>query len=314
MRLQPLHLLAKKRTYFTLAALLAMGTFVGARSFGDSASSAKTTNSPAAPSANTGKSYGESLSRAFRDAARQVLPSVVMITSTPHAAAVAEEQGPAAKDFEGSPFGDLFNDPQFRQFFKEFPAVPRMHPHAGHVVGMGSGVIIDPSGVILTNNHVVEGDGTVTVRLHDGREFTATQVKGDPKTDLAIVRIRGAGKLDAAQLGDSDKIEVGDWVLALGQPFGLEDTVTAGIISAKGRGIGLHRPRQLPANRRRHQPRQQRRPAGRSRRPGDRHQYRHLHTQWRRSKASASPCPSIWRNGSRTNSWRRGRSSGPTWA
>ena len=92
--------------------------------------------------------------------------------------------------------------------------------------------------MILTNNHVIAGGGRITVRLHDGREFKAVEVKGDPKSDLAIVRIQGAGKLQAAQLGDSDKIQVGDWVLALGQPFGLEDTVTAGIISAKGRGIG----------------------------------------------------------------------------
>ena len=114
----------------------------------------------------------------------------------------------------------------------------RSHGSQGMTQGMGSGVIIDSSGVILTNNHVIDGGGTITVRLHDGREFTAAEVKGDPKTDLAVVRIQGAGPLTAARLGDSDKIQVGDWVLALGQPFGLEDTVTAGIISAKGRDFG----------------------------------------------------------------------------
>jgi serine protease Do len=98
--------------------------------------------------------------------------------------------------------------------------------------------VINPSGVILTNNHVVAGDGELRVRLHDGREFIATNVWTDPKTDVAIVKIDASG-LVAAQLGDSDLVSVGEWVLALGQPFGLEDTVTAGIISAKHRGVGI---------------------------------------------------------------------------
>ena len=108
-------------------------------------------------------------------------------------------------------------------------------PMPFHREGMGSGVIIDPSGIILTNNHVVDGAGKVIVRLHDGREFEATDIKRDPKADLAILRIKGAGTLTAAKLGNSDDVQVGDWVLALGDPFGLEGTVTAGIISAKGR-------------------------------------------------------------------------------
>ena len=106
-------------------------------------------------------------------------------------------------------------------------------------MGAGSGVIVDPSGVILTNNHVVAGGGDITVRLHDGREFKGVDIKTDPMTDLAIVRIKASGKLPFARLGDSKKIEVGDWVLAIGQPFGLEGTVTAGIISAKDRGLAI---------------------------------------------------------------------------
>jgi serine protease Do len=111
-------------------------------------------------------------------------------------------------------------------------------PHDG-AGGIGSGVIIDESGIILTNNHVVAGGGDVVVRLHDGREYKAVEVKTDPKTDLAVVRIEGAEDLKVADLGDSEESQVGDWVLALGDPFGLEGTVTAGIISAKGRGIGI---------------------------------------------------------------------------
>ena len=104
--------------------------------------------------------------------------------------------------------------------------------------GIGSGVVIDSSGVILTNNHVVAGGGEVTVRTHDGREYVATDVWTDPKTDLAVVKVDAKG-LSAAKLGDSDQVSIGDWVMALGQPFGLESTVTAGIISAKHRGIGI---------------------------------------------------------------------------
>ena len=104
--------------------------------------------------------------------------------------------------------------------------------------GIGSGVVYG-DGLILTNHHVVAGGGKVTVRLHDGREFDAVEVKSDPKTDLAVVKIENADNLTATKLGDSDNVAIGDWVLALGQPFGLEGTVTAGIVSAKGRGIGL---------------------------------------------------------------------------
>jgi serine protease Do len=92
---------------------------------------------------------------------------------------------------------------------------------------------------VLTNNHVVAGDGEITVRTHDGRKFSTSNVWTDPKTDLAVIKIEGATNLKAATLGDSDQAEIGDWVIALGQPFGLESTVTAGIISAKHRGIGI---------------------------------------------------------------------------
>jgi serine protease Do len=140
-------------------------------------------------------------------------------------------------------FGDLFRShPELRRFFGDAPSMPRggrgPQMPRGESVGVGSGVIIDTSGIILTNNHVVAGSGKVTVQLADGRQFPATDVKTDPKTDIAIVRIT-ADNLKAAKLGDSDAMEVGDWVLALGQPFGLEGTVTAGIVSAKGRSVRI---------------------------------------------------------------------------
>lgn len=173
-----------------------------------------------------------SLSQAFRDTAKAVQPAVVMIQNQPARIERSNWRGPGLGGAPGDgPLDELFRDPRLRPFFQ----MPRGMPHSG----IGSGVIIDASGVILTNNHVVAGDGVVTVRLHDGRVFEAAEVKADPQTDLAIIRIEGAENLTAARLGDSDATEIGDWVLALGQPFGLEGTVTAGIISAKGRGIGI---------------------------------------------------------------------------
>jgi serine protease Do len=181
------------------------------------------------------------LSQAFREAIKAVQPAVVMIKSEPAMPVKLEGNAPGddeqsmEKGFGEQPFGGPFRGmPDLRKFFKEMPQTPK-HGHGG----MGSGLIIDTSGMILTNNHVVSGGGDITVRLHDGREFKAAKVMTDPKTDLAILRIEGAGNLTAAKLGDSDKIEVGDWVLALGHPFGLEGTVTSGIVSAKGRGIGI---------------------------------------------------------------------------
>ncbi len=118
-------------------------------------------------------------------------------------------------------------------------------PHGRAREGVGSGVIVDPSGIILTNNHVVDGADEVLIELADGREFKADEVKTDPASDLAVLRIKGAGSLPTATLGDSDQMQIGDWVLAIGNPFGLEQTVSAGIISGKGRELETTRARML---------------------------------------------------------------------
>jgi serine protease Do len=136
------------------------------------------------------------------------------------------DQGP------GGPFGQQQNPfDQFRRFFGQIP-----HQYKQH--GLGSGVIVSPDGYILTNNHVAGHADEIHVRLLDKREFTAKVVGKDSKTDLALIKIDTKQPLPVAPLGDSNSAEVGDWVVAIGSPFGFNSTVTAGIISAKGRALG----------------------------------------------------------------------------
>ncbi|MGQ0634843.1 MAG: Do family serine endopeptidase [Planctomycetaceae bacterium] len=179
-----------------------------------------------------GLAEAHTLSDAFRHAAKSALPGVVSITTSSRASLVRGQGEPEQLD---ELFGEMFrNDPRLKDLFRR--GVPRQSPRTQ---GMGSGFIFDPSGVILTANHVVAGATQVKVKLNDGREYIATDVKTDPNTDVAIVRIQAEDKLPTVKLGNSDALEVGDWVLAIGSPFGLDATVTAGIISAKGRGAQL---------------------------------------------------------------------------
>ncbi len=135
------------------------------------------------------------------------------------------------------PFGDLFGeDNPLNQFFKRFFGDQKGRGFKQE--SLGSGFIIDKGGYILTNNHVVEKAEEIQVTLSDGKKFEAKIVGRDPKTDLALIRIEAATPLTPLPLGDSDQAEVGDWVLAIGSPFGLGNTVTAGIVSAKYRKIG----------------------------------------------------------------------------
>ena len=131
----------------------------------------------------------------------------------------------------GSPGGDLFEE-FFERFFEGMPQMPRKQS------SLGSGFIISEDGYILTNDHVVDGADEIKVKLSDGREFNA-EVRGlDPKLDLALIKVEAKEELPVAKLGDSETIQVGEWVMAIGNPFGLEQTVTVGIVSAKGRVIG----------------------------------------------------------------------------
>ena len=127
------------------------------------------------------------------------------------------------------PYGDFFD-----RFFKDMPRMPHRHK----TQGAGSGVIISEDGYILTNNHVVENAEEVMVTLSDKKDYKARVIGCDPKTDLAVLKIEAQGSIPAAALGDSEQLKVGDWVVAIGNPFGLNHTVTSGIVSAKGRVIG----------------------------------------------------------------------------
>jgi len=164
------------------------------------------------------------LSDALAEVADVVRPSVVNIATT------------STVTTEDNPEGDLFNDPFFRHFFgDQFDHHKRKYKSAA----LGSGVIVSENGYILTNNHVVKGAEEIKVVLSDKREFKGKIVGTDPRTDLAVVKIN-AKDLPAAKLGDSTKLKTGDIVLAVGTPFGLNSTVTLGIVSAVGRSnVGI---------------------------------------------------------------------------
>jgi serine protease Do len=227
----------RTRTWTTgFALVMAAAIFGAAVGMRDHASAQSPTAGPSAattPEAN----YARSLSKAFRDAAQKVLPAVVMIRHEAAPQQVSQQGDDSEGGLEMTPFGDLQQlPPEFRRFFRGMPNMPG-HGNPRGETSLGSGVIVDPSGIVVTNNHVVDGDGKIVVRLQDGRELDVAEVKTDPKTDLAVLRLKDAGKLASVKFGNSDEIQVGDWVLALGDPFGLEGTVTAGIVSAKGRGL-----------------------------------------------------------------------------
>ena len=161
----------------------------------------------------------------FADLAERLSPTVVNIkvTKSQKVAGMQEWSGP-----EG-PYGEFF-----KRFFKDSPNLPKP-PRQN---GSGSGVIISNDGYIVTNNHVIENAETVTVTLANQEEYKAEIVGRDAKTDLAVLKIKPKADLPSATLGDSKRLKVGDWVVAIGNPFGLNHTVTSGIVSAKGRVIG----------------------------------------------------------------------------
>jgi serine protease Do len=212
-------------------------------------------NAPAAPAAQPEKpapaGAPEPMEKpgvisSFAPLVKRVMPTVVNVSVVQKVKGFSLEGGDQPGDEPGGggqggqggenpmqPFGPFGGDPfeQFRHFFGQIPHEFKQH-------GLGSGVIVSPDGYILTNDHVVGDAENIQVTLMDKREFTAKVIGKDTKTDLALIKIDTKTPLPYASLGNSDTTEVGDWVVAIGNPFGFSLTVTAGIVSAKGRALG----------------------------------------------------------------------------
>lgn len=182
----------------------------------------------------------------FADVVERVSPSVVSVR-------VKSKVESTADDGSGLPdaFGNLPDDPQLRRFFREFRGFGdqegrdgmrrfggRDHNRRPRPVAQGSGFFISEDGYLVTNNHVVGEGSSFTVVTHDGKELDAKLVGTDPRTDLAVLKVEGDGNFTYVDFADDSKVRVGDWVVAVGNPFGLGGTVTAGIVSARGRDIG----------------------------------------------------------------------------
>ncbi len=195
---------------------------------------------PAAPWLAPAPAAARDALASFADLAAELLPGVVNISSSQKVQARGE--GPDMPAFPpGSPFEQFFRD--FMERNRPGGNGPGGNGHGGtpapmhRTQSLGSGFVIDPAGIIVTNNHVIDGADEITVTLQDGTSMKATLVGRDDRVDVAVLRVKPEKPLHALSFGDSDKMRVGDWVLAIGNPFGLGGTVTAGIVSARGRDI-----------------------------------------------------------------------------
>jgi serine protease Do len=209
----------KRPIFYSKPAALVLGAVLGAAGVGIAHTTGKAAANPPATLKTADPNEGPSRN-SYAPVLKNVLPSVVNISSS--------------KVVKASPEMSLPMDPFFRQFFGE-QGGPFNIPKERREKSLGSGVIVSPEGYILTNNHVVDGASDVRVTLSDKRELQAKIVGTDPKTDIAVLKI-DATNLKPVILGDSSKVEVGDTALAIGDPFGVGQTVTKGIISATGRG------------------------------------------------------------------------------
>tara|TARA_B100000470_G_C19792032_1_gene392607 strand:+ start:131 stop:1534 length:1404 start_codon:yes stop_codon:yes gene_type:complete len=161
----------------------------------------------------------------FADLAERLMPAVVNISTTQ---TVVTRSNPFPFQFPpGSPFEDMF---------KEFGT-----PQERKASALGSGFIIDAKGIVITNNHVIKGAEDILIRANGDKEYNAKIIGADPLSDIAVLQIESKDKFTPVKFGDSDKARIGDWVIAIGNPFGLGGTVTSGIISARNRAIGLTR-------------------------------------------------------------------------
>ncbi|HKC06358.1 MAG TPA: Do family serine endopeptidase [Methylomirabilota bacterium] len=185
---------------------------------------------PSSPQAAAGLGIAEALQLGFVDVAQHVRPAVVHLGTIQRA---KNRRGP------NLPQGN--DDPFFRDFFNQFFGSEGPDSRSEfRRPGLGSGVIIDKRGLVLTNFHVVKGADEILIRLSDKREYRGQILGTDPKTDLAVVKFQPDHEVTVASLGNSDALRVGEWAIAIGNPFGLDQTVTVGVISATGRSdVGI---------------------------------------------------------------------------
>jgi serine protease Do len=183
--------------------------------------------------------FARSAPESFADLAEKLLPGVVNISTSQTIAARPDRGGPDVPQFPpGSPFEKFFRDFMEKQGPRA-PGQQGQRPDAPprKAQSLGSGFVIDPSGVVVTNNHVIDGADEITVNFPDGLSLKAKLIGRDERTDLAVLKVEHSKPLVAVPWGDSDKARVGDWVLAIGNPFGLGGSVSAGIVSARNRDI-----------------------------------------------------------------------------
>ncbi|MDJ0946770.1 MAG: DegQ family serine endoprotease [Kiloniellales bacterium] len=170
----------------------------------------------------------------FADLTEKVAPAVVNVSIVKTGGPIVRFEGPEGRDL--MPFGE---DHPLRDFFERFlgPDAPELPGGPQEQRGLGSGFIVDPDGYVVTNRHVIAGADEITITLHDGRSLTAELVGQDEKTDLALLKVEADEALPSVAFGDSEAVRPGDWVIAVGNPFGLGGSVTAGIVSARGRDL-----------------------------------------------------------------------------
>jgi len=204
-------------TFFVLSVIIAMGA-----------------NVTKADTTSTDNDILNKSSKAFVNVVKKVAPAVVHIRVEKTTSSPTNAQ--SSEDIFNNPFFEQFFGPQFR---RQHPGPKRQQQHKQ--VGLGSGFIISKDGLILTNNHVIEDADIIKVSLADDHEFVAKVIGTDPQTDVALIKIEDPENLPVLKLGDSDALEVGEWVIAIGNPFGLTQTVTVGVVSAKGRSsVGIN--------------------------------------------------------------------------
>jgi serine protease Do len=224
----------------TLSVGILIGTVISSEVKGKEGQSGKSDVTPLTiPSASSsGNGFSQQLSNAFAGVAKQLEPSVVNINTESTIKTLRRRRGQGDGDDDDSGGMDDF----FNHFFGGPGGQGQMGPGDGSIRerSLGSGVIVDPKGLIVTNRHVVEKADRIRVRFQDdppGVQHDAKVIGTDQETDLAVIKVDVDRALPAARMGNSDSMQVGDWVLAVGSPFGLSETVTAGIVSAKGRDI-----------------------------------------------------------------------------